>query len=154
METQTQEPQEMNMASTSLDALIDGLRVSDLTLHDNCIRALCAFGPRVAPVLDAAANATTSAKHRRRIRDTIERIEDTVEASPDVGRRVWVALLDCLRVSNSQLNHKAMEAISLFSDSLVIELVAQATYHRRKRAYAQRLMHAASRLGLGRRRVP
>jgi len=150
MTTQLQEP---NMVSCSVAALIDALRLSDITLCDRCTEALVAIGPRVVPTLNASLNEAKSIAHRRRILDAIELIEDTAtldQPGRDTGRAVWRALLNCLRVSNEQLNEKATEAISHFPQEIVHELVAKATYERRSRGYANRLMAAASRLGIRR----
>jgi hypothetical protein len=62
----------MNGAEIILDALIDGLRLSDLTLNDKCVVALRAIGPCIIPTLTAAANEAASSAHRRRIVDAIE----------------------------------------------------------------------------------
>jgi len=136
----------MNGAEIIVDALIDGLRLSDLALNDKCVLALRATGPRILPVLSVAANDATSAAHRRRIIDAIEQIEDMGQLDEHIGKCVWRALLDALRVHNEQLNGKAIEAFSCFPVNAAYDLTWEATYERRRKGYAARLTQAAMRL--------
>jgi len=130
-----------------LDTLIDGLRVSDLILNEKCVLALQAIGPRVIPTLSAAANKAASSAHRRRILDATELIEDMGQLEEPVGRHVWKALLDALRVNNKRLNDKAIEAFSCLPVEAVFELISEATFERRRKGYSERLTLAAMRLG-------
>ena len=142
--------QQINPASLSVAAFIDALRLTDTTLCDKCTDALIAIGPRVVPTLNAAINEARNTAHRRRIMDVIELIEDTASQNQtvsDSARAIWRALLDCLRISNEQLNEKATEALSYMPAEMVFELVSEATYERRRPGYSNRLMQAASRLG-------
>ncbi len=141
---------DLNFLSESVDALIDGLRISDVSLTDKCMKGLCAVGPRVVPVLAAALQAANTAPHRRRIADAIDLIEDTGQSECQTARPVFLALLDCLRISDEPLNAKATEAISMLPAPMVQGVMEKATLHRRKKGYSQRLKIAASRLGLRR----
>ena len=144
MNTQTEH---MNGAGVIVDTLIDGLRLSDLTLTDKCVRALRAVGPRVIPTLSAAANEAAGSAHRRRIIDAIELIEDLGQLEENAGSLIWKALLDALRVHNEQLNAKAIDALSCLPIEAMFELISEATYERRRSGYSARLTQAAMRLG-------
>ena len=144
MTTQTEQ---MNGAGFIVDALIDGLRLSDLTLNDKCVRALRAIGPRVIPTLSDAANEAANSAHRRRIVDAIELIEDLGQLEEHAGKHIWRALLDALRVHNERLNAKAIEALSCLPVEAMFELISEATYERRRSGYSARLTQAAMRLG-------
>lgn len=124
---------DLNILSASVDALIDGLRISDLSLCDHCMRALSAIGPRVVPLLNFALNNADTSSHRRRLVDAVELVEDTGQESSESGQLVWNALLECLRVDDEQLNEKATEAISLMPGPMIHDIFTQATYHRRKK---------------------
>ena len=144
MTTQTEQ---MNDASIIVDALIDGLRLSDLTLTDKCLLALRAIGPRVIPTLSAAANEVAGSAHRRRIVDAIELIEDLGQLDEHAGGHIWRALLDALRVHNKRLNAKAIDALSCLPVEAMFELISEATAERHRGGYSARLTQAAMRLG-------
>ena len=134
-------------AETVLDALIDGLRVTDIQLNERCELALQAIGQRALPSLTAATNTATRPAHRRRLLAAIELIEDSDAQPSDATQCIWRALLDALRVSDDQLNAKAVAAIGRCHPSAVFELISLATYHRRNKGYSQRLQVAAMRVG-------
>ena len=140
-----------NDAEIVLDALIDGLRITDRLLNEACGRALHALGPRVTTALSTAAQDARRPSHRRRIIAIIEMIEDLGQLDAHVGNCVWKALIQALRVHNEQLNDKAIEAFSCLPPEAVFELLTEATYRRNSPGFSARLRRAASALGLRRR---
>lgn len=137
----------LHNAETVLNALIDGLRVNDRQLNEHCELALRAIGQRVIPALTVAANAATKSAHRRRLLAAIELVEDSDAQPSDIGRCVWRALSEGLRVSDDHLNAKAIAAFGCFPPNAVFELLSQATYARHRKGYSQRLQVAAMRVG-------
>lgn len=137
-----------NDAGTVLDALIDGLRVTDARLNEHCELALQAIGPQVIPALTAATNSVTQPAHRRRLLAAIELVEDAGASSPQVGGYVWRALLDALRVKEVELNAKAIRAFCcLPAGKTAFELLSLATYERCRKGYSQRLRLASMLVG-------
>ena len=140
-------PSKANDAVTVIDALIDGLRISDRSLNDKCLAALRSVGGRVVPLLQAVANdQSTRTPHRRRLINAIELIKcsDTVDVCISV--HVTAALFEALRVHNKRLNSKAMAAIQRFPGGLVNHLITEAVCNRKKTGYCVRLLAAAEQL--------
>ena len=132
---------------TVFDALIDGLRISNQKLNDKCLAALRSIGKRVVPNLQAAAaDQATQDPHRRRLLVAIEMIENGLHFDGRVGFHVIEALFESLRVHNSELNCKAIQAIKCLPAGLINRLITEAVCNYKKPGFCVRLLSAAEQL--------
>lgn len=132
-------------AQIVLDVLLEGLRITNRNLNEMCRLALLSIGGRAVFRLQAAANdLRTRATHRQRLKEILERIENSPEMDAGVGQHIMNALLDSLRIKNKRLNDKAIAAFGSLHGSSIGTLITQAILnHKRAAGYCARLLKAA-----------
>ena len=78
-----------NRALRIVDALIDGVRVAAPQIQDRSRQALCAIGSRVLPRLNELADERgTSARHRSRLRELIDRVPPVDTPAANVSQLI------------------------------------------------------------------
>ena len=132
-----------------VDALIEGLRNGRKTLNDKCKLALHSFGRRAVFRLKAVANdPNMSAAHRRRLEEVLAVMSDSEHMAANAAMYIVDALLDALRVTDKQLNEKAIEAFAAAPWRTIDLLIDEAVANQRKSAgYCARLLMAADVVG-------
>jgi hypothetical protein len=126
-----------------VDALVEGLRVNSAKLNWRCGRALCALGKPLIPYLmDVIEDERTPAAHRRQLRRLTSEISCARPVDGKRGVLITEALLEAIRVSDPELNAKAIEAIRHFP-TVVDRLIVEAACNRKAPDYCAKLLHAA-----------
>lgn len=129
-------------------ALIDGLRITDVQLNQKCRQALRSIGSCVIPWLVASVNDQSIGEtHRQRLLATLDGIDESEGMNSRVGAHALEALLAALRVSNTVLNRKAGEALAFVGPDIIDRLISEAVANYGKRGYCLRLLRAAEQTG-------
>jgi hypothetical protein len=133
----------------TLAALVDGLRIKNPQLNVKCSNALASMGRNIIKhIRTIERDRATKPPHRQRLSAVSVLIEDTNASDLPGVKTVATALIEAIRVSNPQINSKALMAIRTFPPTIVDEIVRHALKHRKNSGSCTRLLWAVEQLGL------